>query len=40
MEEYSAYKRGSNECEQATRRFISKGADIKDNAKGAPKIMR
>lgn len=40
MAEYSTYKRGSNECEQAIRRFISKGADIKDYAKDVPKIMR
>ena len=38
---YSAYERGSNEnANKLIRRFIPKGADIKDYAKDAPKIMR
>ena len=38
---YSAYERGSNEnANKLIRRFIPKGADIKDYAKDAPKIIR
>ncbi len=38
---YSAYERGSNEnANKLIRRFMPKGADIKDYAKDASKIMR
>ena len=37
---YSAYERGSNEnANKLIRRFMPKGADIKDYAKDAPKIL-